>query len=192
MKKFILCIYFLLIVGQVFAQEGFNIEKFSGFSMGGGGILTKEISGGFPDIGFPLYRNKSFFIRSHTRLISGGYTSIDKNYASIGLQENIVLGTIVPASSTVALKYYGSAGFGVSFFTVQSNMENKEFFTMPLLLEPVVLGGIEFLMHSAPEKDGISVFIELGTVYRFFSESYTPNAVSKQGSFITLGGRAYY
>ncbi len=192
MKKTSIRFCLLFLCSFIFSQERFDIDQFSGFSMGGGGILTKEMSGGFPDIGFPIYRDDFFFIRSHTRLISGGFTLSDTDYASIGLQENIVIGTIVPASTTVALKYYGSIGFGASIFTIQSDTASKDFFTLPLLLEPAVLGGIEFLMHSNPVKDGISVFIELGTVYRFFTEKYALNAISKQGSFITLGGRAYY
>jgi len=92
MKRVICFVLVSILVSQVsaFAQEDNDFEFKNRFSIGGGGMISPGLQGGFIDFGFGLYSNeiKNFFVRNHIE-INGGAISPGSTMGIFGIRESI-------------------------------------------------------------------------------------------------------
>lgn len=135
-----------------FAQESSDFRN--GFSFGTGGSMSPNTQGGFVEIGFPLYKNDTFFIRNHVEFNGGGFGS---TMGYFGVRERLFFGSDTEINEELVLRTYGIADVGFSVIAGGDSPNTKsDFFTGPYIIEPRGGGGFSFVTN-----DGNSFFVEM-------------------------------
>lgn len=183
MKNILFQLCFFLSSSFAIAQELFDYEQFNGISIGGGALLTSDISGGFFDFGFNLYDNEEFSIRNYIEL-NGGGTGREGGFGGGGIRERILFIETVPLTSNVAFRPYGGFDVGVSFLAGADNNSGSVF-------EGRGFGGFE-IAGIKKNKSKFSVFVEAGGFGRACMGGYDNPQLVKGGAFFSLGGRKYF
>lgn len=186
-KLFLLMLVLATSMHFVFAQEGFDISKFNGISLGGGASISSHISGGFIDLGFNIYSKGNFAIRNYVEIYGGGTSGNAENINGVfGIRERLIFSGITPITDAFGVRGYG--GFDFAFSVFGGSETKSDYFKEPFLLTPRGFGGIEFLFASVSDKPSGSFFIESGGG----SDIRTGGGDSTGFAFISAGGRVYF
>ncbi len=190
MKRLLVLSIILVLCGSlVFSQENFDYAWFTGISIGGGGLVTPDVSGGFLDFGFNLYSKMNddgqFSIRNYIELNAGGF----KDHGIYGVRERLVFGGTTAISDNFAIKGYGGVDFGAFAF---QGVSKANPFEGAFLIDTRGFGGVELLFLSDDSTNG-SFFIESGGGPRFTTDgSDLPSSIATGFGFVSAGGRIYF
>ncbi len=192
MKKLYLLILVVAFSSlSLHAQGGFDYSKFNGLSLGFGGSVSSDTSGGFVDIGYTISSIErgevEYSIRNYIE-INGGVS--DNDMAMFGFRGRILLAATMGINESFGVRTYAGGDIGFSFF----GETGDSFFDAPYLLEPRGFIGVEFLLSKSPHVP-CSMFTEFGGAGRITvgdGASAASSEFLKGGAFVTVGGRIYF